>query len=525
MTINTGDLERVEEDLAVEKERLSVILRLVSDGVIITDTVGKIVLINRVAVMLTGWDAEEAVGKPLSEVLHIINEDIHEHSMDLVETALKGGIVAPDNRMILVAKDGRERIVVDNVAPIYNKDSNIVGAVLMFRDVTEKQRMEDRLLKLQKLESIGVVAGGIAHDFNNILTGIMGNISLAKLYTNPGDKVFERLAEAEKASIQAKDLTQQLLTFSRNGAPTLKVVSIAQLLKSSARFVLRGSNVKCEFSISDDLWPVEVDEGQISQVVNNMIINAGQAMPKGGMIEVRAENMVIKVKGLLPLKDGNYIKVSIRDQGMGIPEEHLQKIFAPYFTTKQEGSGLGLAISHFIIRNHRGHIEVESQVGVGTTFSIYLPSSPKAVVTEEKQEERLFIGKEKVLVMDDEEIVRELAREMLGNLGYQVTIAKDGTEAIGLYRRAKETDRPFNAVVMDLTIQGGMGGKETVRELAEIDPEVKAIVSSGYSNDPIMTDFLKYGFRGAIAKPYKIRELSEVLYKVIKEPNRPEAHQ
>jgi PAS domain S-box-containing protein len=516
MSIDTSKLQNVEDALAAERERLSMTLRLVDDGVVATDADGRIVLVSKVAETLTGWAEEEAIGKPLSEVFHIINEETREHCEDLVETILRtGGMFGFANCSVLIARDETERIITDSGGPIYDKDSNIIGVVLVFRDITERRKMEEELLRTQRLESIDVLAGGIAHDFNNILTAILGNISLAKMYADPGDEVFQRLTEAERASMQARDLTRQLLTFSRGGAPALRATCIAELLKNSASFVLMGSNVRCEFSIPDDLWPVEIDKGKISQVISNLIINADHAMPEGGIIKVRAENVVVEAVDSPPLGRRKYIRISIQDQGVGIPEEHLQKIFDPYFTTKQEGSGLGLAISHSIIKNHGGHIAVESQKGIGTAFFVYLPASSGKVLTSHQLEGKPIMGAGNVLMMDDEEIVRDLAYGILSNIGYKVTIAADGAEAIELYKKAKQFGRPFDAVIMDLTVPGGMGGREATRKLTEIDPEAKVIVSSGYSNDPIMFDFRKHGFSDVIAKPYKVKELSEVLHKVI----------
>ena len=516
MSIHTNELKRAEDALAAEKERLSTALRLIDDGVITTDAEGKIVLVSKVAEILTGWTEEEAIGRPLSEVFHIIDEKTREPCEAPADIILKtGGMFGFASCKLLIARDGTERIITDSGAPIYDKDSNIIGVVLVFRDITERQRMEEELLKAQKLDSMNVLAGGIAHDFNNILTAILGNISLAKMYANPGDEIFQRLTEAEKASMQAKDLTRQLLTFSRGGAPVLKATCIAELLKNSASFVLRGSNVRCDFSIPDDLWPVEIDEGQISQVINNMIINADHAMPEGGVIEVCAGNITVGARDFPPLKGGKYVKISVQDQGIGIPEEHLQKIFDPYFTTKHKGNGLGLALSRSIIKNHGGHIAVESRAGVGTTFFIYLPVSPEKALTRDELEGKPVMGVGNILMMDDEEIVRDLACGILSNIGYKVTAAADGAEAIELYKRARESDRPFDAVIVDLTVPGGMGGREATKQLTEIDPEVKVIVSSGYSNDPVMADFRKHGFSGVIAKPYKIKELSEILYRVV----------
>ncbi len=510
--------KRAEEALAAEKERLAVTLRSIGDGVITTDMAGKIVLINKVAEKLTGWIEDEAIGQPLSEVFHIINEKTRQRCENPVEKVLEsGGTVGLANHTVLIARDGTERILADSGAPIYDKEGKIIGVVLVFRDITEKRKMEEELLKASKLESVSILAGGIAHDFNNILTAILGNISFAKMEISPEDEIFKTLTAAEKASLRARDLTRQLLTFAKGGAPVKKTTSIAELIKDSASFTLRGSNARCEFSIPDDLWPVEIDEGQISQVINNLVINADQAMPAGGIIKVGAENMIVGAEQALPLEDGKYVRISIEDQGIGIPEDYLSKIFDPYFTTKQKGSGLGLATSYSIINNHEGHIKVESELGVGTTFYVYLPASPSKILTEKKVEESPLVGKGKILVVDDEEAVREVAGRLLKCVGHQVAFARDGAEAIELYKKAQEAGQPFDAVIMDLTIPGGMGGKEAINKLLDIDPEIKAIVSSGYSNDPVMSEFKRYGFSGVVAKPYEIVELSEAVDKVIME--------
>ena len=347
----------------------------------------------------------------------------------------------------------------------------------------------------------------------------MGNISLAEMYVEtgkPAAKVLERLKEAERASMRAGELTQQLLTFSRGGKPIKKITSIADLLRDSANLALSGSNIRCKFSMPEDLWSVEIDEGQMNQVIRNITINADQAMASGGTVTVNAGNMIVGSQHGLPLSDGEYVKISIEDHGIGIPEADLPKIFDPYFTTKQKGNGLGLAICYSIVKKHNGYIAVESQIGVGTTFHIYLPAYQEEVLMkEEDRKGKPIMGEGRILVMDDEEMVRMTAQNTISSLGYKVAVAVDGTEAIELYKAAIESGNPFDAAIIDLTVAGGMGGKWTINRLVEIDPEVKAIVSSGYSNDPVMIRFEEYGFRGVIAKPYKIKELSEVLHRVI----------
>jgi len=507
----------LRESLAAEKERLAVTLRSIGDGVITTDTKGKVTLMNRVAEKLTGWTEEEAVGKQLTKVFQTVNERTREKLENPVKRVLETGEVADfDDNTILIAKDGAELVVADSGAPVRDEKGSIIGVVLVFRDITEKRRTESEFIKADKLESIGILAGGIAHDFNNILTGILGNVSLARMYSTPGDKVYERLLEAEKASVEAKNLTQQLLTFSKGGTPVLKLTSIRDILIDSVSFALKGSKIRCEFDISNDLCPVEVDVGQISHAINNIVINADQAMPKGGIIRVGAKNVSIEAKDVLPLKSGKYIKVYIEDNGIGIPKEYLQKVFDPYFTTKQKGSGLGLATAYSIIKKHNGHISVESELSVGTTFYIYLPAEPEEeFVKEISKEEGNILDGLKILVMDDQEIIRELTQAILGDLGHKVTVAKDGLEAIDICRLAKELDEPYDVVILDLTIPGGMGGKEAIKSILEIEPKIKVIVSTGYSNDPVLSEFEQYGFSGFIAKPYRNKELIEVLQKVM----------
>ena len=509
-----GNRKQAEETLSYEKERLFVTLRSIGDGVITSDLSGRVVLINKEAETLTGWSEEKARGMPMTEVFNIINQHTRKECESPVDIILKTGtVVGLANHTILIARDGTERIVADSGAPIRDVNGNIVGIVLVFRDITDRVRMEEELLRNQKLESLGVLAGGIAHDLNNILTTIIGNVSMAKDQVRPEDEIFDLLKESEMASTRAQTLTKQLLTFAKGGAPVKETASIKAILKESSSFVLRGSKSLCEFSIAEDLWSAEVDVGQISQVINNIVINANQAMPEGGIIQVAAENLIIEDNHGLPGKPGRYISISITDQGVGIAQKHLLNIFDPYFTTKQEGSGLGLATSYSIIKKHDGHITVESQLGVGTTFHIYLPASDKIV--PEKEKVKLIKGQGRILVMDDEASLRKVVGRMLKNLGYESEFAKDGAEAIWMYKEAQETEEPYDAVILDLTIPGGMGGKDAVKKLLEIDPEVKAIVSSGYSADLVLANFQEYGFKGMMPKPFTSQSLGKVLHEVL----------
>ena len=410
-------------------------------------------------------------------------------------------------------KDGSYRWILTQASVIQDESGRAIKMIGSHIDITERKKMEEELLRVQKLESLGLLAGGIAHDFNNILTTILGNVSLAKNQVTPEDEIFDLLNEAELASTRAQTLTRQLLTFAKGGAPVKETASIKNILKESCSFVLRGSKSRSEFSIAEDLWPAEVDIGQISQVINNIVINANQAMPEGGIIRVAAENLIIDDGQSLPLKSGRYIRISIKDQGVGIAEKHLLNIFDPYFTTKNAGSGLGLATTYSIIKRHDGHITVESQLGHGTTLHIYLHASEKAV--PEKKEVKLIKGQGRILVMDDVAALRKIAGRILEKLGYEPEFAKNGAEAIRMYKEAQASEKPYHAVILDLTIPGGMGGKDAVNKLLEIDPEVKAIVSSGYSDDPVLSNFQEYGFKGMMPKPFTSQSLSKVLHEVL----------
>jgi len=505
---------QAEEALRKSKQLLEKTFASLHDAVFIIDSqTGKIIDCNPTATKMFGYNLAEMLGQT-THFLHISEKEKDKFDASL-DSAIKEKGFLYLREFSMRHKDGTVFPAEQRVLPLEDEQNNHIGWVKVVRDISEQKKMEEELLRAQKLESLGVLAGGIAHDFNNLLTSIMGNISLIKLYIDSPDELSQILEDAEKASLRARDLTHQLLTFSKGGAPIKKATSVVELAKDSARFALRGSNVRCDFSFPEDLWTVNVDAGQISQVINNMIINADQAMPEGGIINIQFENVTLTENDLLPLNAGEYVKISIKDQGIGISGEYLQKIFDPYFTTKHKGSGLGLATSYAIIKKHDGRITVDSKMGSGTTFHIYLPSSKEKVLLHSTDDKTHLKGSGKILFMDDEEAVRKTTGFMLGSLGYNVVFAIDGDEAIKLYKKAIESGEPFDAVIMDLTIAGGMGGKEAVKKLIELDPNVKTIVSSGYSNDPVMSDYKQYGFHGVIAKPYQIEELSYTISKVI----------
>ncbi len=502
---------QAEAELRGSEERFRELADSLPQTVFECDEEGNATYLNSTASEVFGCTQEDL--KKSANVLQMLVPEDRARAMKNIRARMSGKI-KDQREYTALRKDGTTFPAIINARPIIRggKPAGLRGIVI---DISEHKRFESELLRAQKIESIGILAGGIAHDFNNILTAIMGNISLAKMKLTPDNVLFRSLEEAEKASIQATALTRQLLTFSKGGSPVKKTISPGSLIRDCSTFALRGTNIRIDFGLAKDLWPVEADEGQLSQVLNNLVINACQAMPGGGVVEVSADNAIVDTKDKFPLKNGKYVKIAVKDHGSGIPQEQLPKIFDPYFTTKQKGSGLGLAVAYSIIRNHEGHIDVESRVGVGTTFTFYIPASEKRVLENQAQAPGLNFGRGKVLMMDDEEFVRTVAGAILKDLGYDVAFAKDGAEAIELYRKDKESGQCFDAVIMDLTIPGGMGGKEAIRELLKIDPDVKAIVSSGYSNDPIMSDFQKYGFKGIMEKPYKVEDISKMLKKVI----------
>ncbi len=469
-----------------------------------------------------GYAADEIIGNP-GFWADRIHPDDRERVFTAIPDLFQHGHHNHEYRFL--HQDGTYRWIHDELSltrSVQGEPLEIIGywvditdrKLLEFNRDEDQRVMQDEILKNQKLESLGVLAGGIAHDFNNILTGIMGNISFAQLFLDATHNAYKPLAEAEKASFRAAELAQQLLTFARGGEPIKKVVSVHQIANESVSLVLSGTNVKGVIDIPDSIHAIEADEGQIIQVFNNIIINATHAMPGGGVLTVTAQNRTLGSANTLMLPEGNYVRVSFADEGCGISDDNLKRIFDPYFTTKSAGTGLGLASAHSIVSRHGGTISASSEVGRGTKFTLHLPSTGESFERHQADTLPQIAGHSaggSVLVMDDEEMIRELATEMLGYLGYQITTCVDGEAAIQLYKAAMESGAPFSAVLLDLTIPGGMGGKEAAQRIREIDSAACLIVSSGYSNDQIIADYAAYGFRGVVAKPYKIDELGQVL--------------
>jgi PAS domain S-box-containing protein len=502
-----------EEILVEEKERLSITLGSIGDGVIATDTGGQVVLMNDIAGMLTGWAAGEATGRALGDVLRLVDPSSREPFDENVWSwCTESSQPQVPVECLVISRSGSGCPVSFSSAPIRDRAGAFLGVVLIIRDITPVKKMEEEQSRAEKLESLGVLAGGIAHDFNNILTSILGNISLAQMDLDPGTFSFLRLNEAEKAIKRAQGITGQLLTFSKGGAPVRKVAAIPDIIREVTGFALSGSNVMCRYSFAGDLRPVSVDASQFSQVIQNLVINAMQAMPDGGFIDIVAENVVVLEGEIGMLAGGDYVRITVRDQGPGIPAEILPRIFDPYVTSKKGGTGLGLALTHSIIIRHEGHIQVVSEEGAGAVFVIHLPASSGSVHWESGTPPHTAArGSCRILLMDDEEEILGSTTMLLEHLGYRVTTASGGQEAIERFKKALTCDESFGAVVLDLTIPGGMGGAEVVMKLRAMDPGVRAIVSSGYSDTPVMAQYEKYGFCAVLRKPYGLDELRNVL--------------
>lgn len=503
------ELNVARERLADEKERLSVTLRSIGDGVVATDTDGNVVTANKVIEQWLSQSQQDLMGPPVTHVLRLVETTGQRSCAQNIENAVRRKQrYAPPSPLRLVTGGDHDLWVTITGSPIFDRSSAPIGMVFVLRDVTEHLRMQEERIKTEKLESLGHLAAGIAHDFNNLLTTILGNVSLAKTRQQGITDVEIMLADAEDAVQQARLLTQQLLTFARGGSPVKETINAGKLIQDAAEFALHGSASRPEFQLPAYLWKIEADPHQLSMAIRNIVLNADQAMPYGGSIRITAENTLLETCDIVPLPPGRYIKIAITDSGVGIAERHLTKIFDPYFTTKQHGSGMGLATTMSIVKNHGGHLAVQSRLGIGTTFYLYLPavddspSPPSQSGTEEQA-----TGKTRVLVMDDEEAIRNLAVRILTHNGFSVTATSNGGEAVASYEAARSAGHPFDVVILDLTIRGGMGGRETMARLMEMDPAVKAIVSSGYSNDPVMANYRKHGFRGIVPKPYQAESL------------------
>jgi len=502
-------------ELEAEKERLAITLRSIGEGVIATDMVGKVILMNAVAENLTGWSQAEATGHDLEEVFQARDPKTRQAQPDPAQTVLANEpSLTPLAEGLLISRGGNEALVAATTAPIRDHTESIIGVVVVFRDITGRRKLEQQLQNAEKLEALGILAGGIAHDFNNLLTGIFGQIDVASHTSNPA-KARDNLTKAVSVLNKARSLTGQLMTFSRAGQPVKTPLGLANILHNSVRFALSGSNVNAEMQVADNLWPCEGDEGQINQVIDNLVLNARQAMPDGGTITVTADNVHVPDEVKLPIAAGRYVRVRIGDQGPGIPASHRSRIFEPFFTTKATGTGLGLATTYSIIQKHSGYIDVESDTGAGTSFAIYLPASADAASAQQEQPRDQQPPRARILVLDDDEGVRETMNDILQLLECDTVITATGEEAIAAFSRARDAEAPFDLAILDLTLPGGMNGIEVLSRLRQIDPSTKAVVSSGYSGDPAMADPHAHGFIDRLTKPYTISELSSLLTRLL----------
>ncbi|HTQ31860.1 MAG TPA: PAS domain S-box protein [Opitutaceae bacterium] len=507
---------RAEIALAAERERLSVMLRAMAESVVTVDPDGMVQFINHAAETLIGWTDGGGVGRKIGEVCVLHHEKTRALLAAPVTAALaEDRVIELPPNTALMNRSGQSCLIEGRCAPMHDLTGRAVGVVLVFRDVTERARLELEMQRTTKLESIGILAGGIAHDFNNILTVVMGHLALAALDAQSAGTSGRWLEEAERGVLRARDLTQQLLTFAKGGEPVRAAVRLPEVVHEAAQFALHGSKVRCDFQAVPDLWAADVDKSQIGQVVQNLVINAVQAMPDGGVIQISLGNEAIPAKSGGALVAGDYLKISVADTGTGIRPELLPRIFEPYFTTKISGSGLGLATVYSIIKKHYGHIEVDSALGKGTTFHFWLPAAQSRPVEPDTVRSPFEAMPGRVLFMDDEEPIRQMAGVLLTKLGFEVATVKDGAEVLREYKAALAGQNPFDLVVMDLTVPGGMGGREAMEELRKLHPEVRAVVSSGYSSDPVLANYRVHGFCGRVTKPYRISELAKTLRSVL----------
>ena len=471
---------------------------------------------------LWGGNSQRLMNNPFDWLTMVVPEDRGRVEGVFFEQVDLNGL---DIEYRICVNETNIRWIHNRTVPVKGTVGEKVRVIGIAQDVTERKKWEEERLRSAKLESLGLLAGGLAHDFNNLLTTILGQISLGKFGLEPTHPLFARLTEAEKASARAQEIAGQLLTFSKGGIPVKKVITLETLLEDNVRLVLSGSNVRAVFHIDAPLYQVNVDPGQICQVIHNLVINARQAMEQGGECTVHAYNTVFhelpyaeKFSQSFPHEP--WVRIDIVDQGGGISQDHLGKIFDPYFTTKSTGSGLGLATSYSIMRNHGGMLLVDSQKGRGAKFSMILPGIVGNELSQESVSVPLHRGNGKILIMDDESQIRRVLGEMVETCGYSYQTAKDGREALQIFLEAREKGVPFSAVILDLTVPGGMGGKEVIGELKELDPQVKGIVVSGYSNDPVLAHYREYGFQGRVAKPFNLVDLSNVLYSVLNDSMR-----
>jgi len=501
---------KVEKELHEREERYRTLTENVYDLICETDLEGRYLYLTPNNSVVLGYQTDELLGDYYYKY-------IHPEDLDAVNETFRKGVQGIKCEVVFRYRHKNGHYLwFSATGKLYHNVAGEARAVIISREITARKKLEEEMLKISKLESLGILAGGIAHDFNNVLMGIIGNLTLAKKRVDPHERVYDLLIRAEKVSYKAKNLTEQLITFSRGGLPVKKIGNVNEIVRDSAQFTLTGTSLECKYRLSEDIPCAEIDDGQISQVITNLVINAKQSMTDKGTIEISTDSCELHENSGVPLPAGKYVRIIIRDNGCGIAKEYITKIFDPYFTTKSSGSGLGLSTSYSIIRNHNGFITVESEKDAGSCFTIYLPAR-NGVVSElsDRRPETLDVCKfgagRRILVMDDDESVVGPLTEMLTDMGFDVESSYDGDEAVILYKKFSEMGSPFTLVIMDLIVPGGMGGVEALAALRDFDPNVRAVVSSGYSSDPVMANFADHGFCGVLVKPYRVEDMESLL--------------
>jgi two-component system, cell cycle sensor histidine kinase and response regulator CckA len=515
LTKEIAEHQRAQDALVESEAHYRLLTESASDVVWQLDGDFRFTYVSPADQRLRGYRPDEVIGSHIYQLFNeagiaAIKEAVRQR--EEAEQSGRSGTITFEAQQR--CKDGRWIWSEINSTPQRDASGKITGFHGISREITERKEHEKEMLKIERLESLGALAGGIAHDFNNILSGIMGNLSLAQAFLDATHRSAQPLAEAEKSSVRAAELARQLLTFASGGEPVKQLISLQHLVSETVSLVLRGSNIKGKVEIPDSVHAIKADEGQIKQVIHNIAINAAQAMPEGGTLIVTAQNETLGTENSPALPSGSYVRLSFTDQGCGIADADQNRIFDPYFTTKPSGRGLGLASVHSIVKRHGGKVGVSSAPDKGTTVTIKLPSIGATYVQQDAGSDTPDAGQrvgDAILVMDDEQIIREMTAEMLDYLGYHATTCENGSEAVARYQASRETGHPFAAVILDLTVPGGMGGKEAAQQILGLDPKACLIVSSGYSNDPIMSDYGNYGFSAAIGKPYKLDQFGQLL--------------
>ena len=514
--------KRAADELAESEHRFREMLENVRLASVMMNERGSIIFCNDFFLRLTGWRREEVIGRDWFD--SFLPSDEAERMRPEFGRWMSHGSPPGHDEHPIVTREHGQRLIAWSHTPLRDRGGQIIGLTCLGEDITERRRLQEEALKRGRLESLGVLAGGIAHDFNNILTAVLGNILLVKSGGNLDATTRHRLEESEQACLRARHLTQQILTFSRGGEPIKRVVVLEDLIRAAAASVLQGARARCDFKFAAGLWPVEADPGQLQQAVANIIANARQAMPTGGVIQIAAENLSPSAgpDAATDRASVPQVRITVRDEGPGVSAENLPKIFDPYFTTRREGGGLGLSIAYSVVTRHGGHISGSSPPGSGALITILLPAAGGASAAEPPvaeapaaktpaAEPAVAPEQARILVMDDEQVIREVTGGMLEHLGYRPSFAPDGAAAIAMFHRARDEGRPFAAVIFDLTVPGGIGGAEAIRALRALDPSVRAIVASGYSHDPVMADHRAHGFDALLSKPFGIEDLKEAL--------------